>query len=241
MARKGDKVVFAVGEASGRHSSVWRIWPQKSKSAPRSDIYVTAIPLGGALKVSLHQSGSWSISFTQEFEAKSLAEGAWLNRSRHLDIFPRPGELAPGVTLALRIWIPESELRKTPVEPTHKSLVWVPAAPQGHVTDIQIFITAPSATVSNWPGKNSMKTELVGKFKTTDDDTVWVVHRSDPASSDFVAELARVKAVDRSGAKRLDSSEPIDPDTPNLRAIAPTDDSTGNKVLVELAMSNDAA
>ena len=56
MGRPRENVVrFAVGGPNRPWSTVWRLWTGKGTS----DVYISARTLGGALKVSLHESGTW--------------------------------------------------------------------------------------------------------------------------------------------------------------------------------------
>ena len=164
MSRKAEQVYrFGVRSHNMRMSKVWRVW-----SLPRtgkSDVFLTAGRLAGIFKASLHQSGTWQVSFTSQFVSKISDRGTWTKVSRHFDRWQRPDEVGHGVTLALRILIPSSELREGSndagaIKPVH----WVPAPAIGLAVSFDILITKPETQVSDWPGRRSMDTELVSRF-----------------------------------------------------------------------------
>ena len=83
-------------------STVWGIFSAKRSA----DMYICPRMLGGAVKVSLHQSGSWHVGLTAE-GATNLSCG----ESRHWDIWKRGGDIAPGTVRAWYLLIPDQELR----------------------------------------------------------------------------------------------------------------------------------
>lgn len=62
----GEGCRIQISDAVGRVSTVWRVF--SGKKAP--DFFVVPMMLGGALKVSLHASGSWQVGFTKEYQNK---------------------------------------------------------------------------------------------------------------------------------------------------------------------------
>jgi hypothetical protein len=100
----GGVVRFAVG-APGRRSNIYRLWTSKNNA----DAYLAARAVAGTQKISFHMgSGSWSRSFVSAEKAQQyVGEGA----TRHIDIWPRPPDFAPGVTRAYTIIVPGTELR----------------------------------------------------------------------------------------------------------------------------------
>ena len=88
----------------GRCSTVWAIFSAKHGA----DMYICPRMLRGAVKVSLHQSGSWQVGLTAERPADPCSSG-----SRHWDIWKRGEELAPGTVRAYYLLIPDQELRLT--------------------------------------------------------------------------------------------------------------------------------
>lgn len=85
-----------------RCSTVWAVFSAKRTA----DIYISPRMLGGEVKVSLHETGSWQAGLTAE-SPNHLRSGG----SRHWDIWKRGGELAPGTVRAWYLLIPDQELR----------------------------------------------------------------------------------------------------------------------------------
>jgi hypothetical protein len=143
----------------------------------KSDIYLACRELGGSLKVSLHESGDWRIAYTQEFFKENL--GAFPDKcdNRVIMQWPRPPQIAKGVTLAFRIITPYSAVSTAFDISLSKPIIWIPVPPENRAVEIDIIITAPNILVSGWPDKKSMKTRLVGSMLLDIGDTVWIVHR----------------------------------------------------------------
>jgi hypothetical protein len=96
---KSRRIQLTGGPA--RCSTVWAIFSAKHTA----DMYICPRMLGGAVKVSLHQSGSWQVGFTTE----SRTHLRWAG-SRHWEMWKRGEELAPGTTRAWYL-LPDQELR----------------------------------------------------------------------------------------------------------------------------------
>jgi hypothetical protein len=112
---RGGKVRFLGLSADGRTSSSWSVWTSRN----HKDVYLAPRQLAGQVKVSLHQSGSFSTSFVSEQKAaRWLGVGA----ERHLDIWDRPPEFEPGWTrffeVILSRWGPAMPCTSTYSTPT---------------------------------------------------------------------------------------------------------------------------
>lgn len=115
-------------DGSGRCSTVWAIFSAKRTA----DIYVCPRIMGGAVKVSLHQSGSWQVGFTKESSAKLNA-----GRTRHWDIWKGGAEIGPGTVRAWYLLIPDQELRAADEDTkAHK----VPPVGPDHAASIELLI-----------------------------------------------------------------------------------------------------
>src|SRR4051812_36013150 len=90
---------FAVTDNNGRRGATWKIWTPKHKA----DIYLVCRELKGAIKTSLHESGSWHSGYTDDALGKYFEDEKILEQKKYIDIWPRPKEIAEGVTLAFRI------------------------------------------------------------------------------------------------------------------------------------------
>jgi hypothetical protein len=111
-----------------RCSTVWVVF-----SARRgTDVYICPRMLGGAVKVSLHQSGSWHVGLTAE-SAAHVGSG----ESRHWDIWKRGEDLAPGALRAWYLLIPHQELRVAAHDP--KAYKLPPVGPE-HAAAIEFLM-----------------------------------------------------------------------------------------------------
>ena len=235
MSRKAEQVCrFGVRSHDMRISKVWRVWtlPRTGKS----DVYLTCGRLAGIFKASLHQSGTWQVSFTSQFTEKISDRGTWKKTSRHFDSWQRPDEIGPGVTLALTILIPASELRKDENNTGVTKLVhWVAAPSVGLAVSFDILITKPETTVSDWPGKRSMGTQLVARMSLAGNELLWVVHRVEVVSQEVLDSIAKARSS-QNAAIRLDSRRALDFTNKNLRVILMHRVNDGSYLLIEAAI-----
>ncbi len=179
MSRRKWKVIrFGVRSPEGFRSSTWRCWTQTGGG--KHDFYVMCRAVTGALKTSMHQSGLWHVAFSKEFIEKTSSEIGWTQDDRKIDEWLRPAEIAPGITLAYRLVIPESALTIRVTSDDDKDVVWIPSPPKGMATEISFLLTSPKVVISHWPGKRSMNTKLIGKLLLENDETLWIVHRVTP-------------------------------------------------------------
>jgi len=165
---------FGITDGEGHGASTWKLWTHRGKG--KSDIYLTCRALGGALKASLHQSGSWHLAYTQRTFEEKVEAAVAKQRDRFIERWPRPKSIAEGVTLAFRIVTPWSSVISS-IGETKSNIIWIPNAPKPKATEIDVITTAQTAPVSGWPGKRSMGTSLVGSFQLENGEAVWVVHR----------------------------------------------------------------
>lgn len=166
---------FGIREDPDRRSATWKLWTDAAKG--KSDVYLASRSLGGSLKASLHQSGSWHYAHSpRTFEDRVKGAIPKLT-TRFVETWDRPAEITLGVTLAFRILTPASAVVSTPLRGSQSGIIWLPNAPAGKAREIDILLTSPNARVTDWPGKRSMSTELVGSFTLENGETVWAVHR----------------------------------------------------------------
>jgi hypothetical protein len=105
-AGPGERVRFAVFAPDGRRSMAWTVGTTRRTR----DVYVTARPLGGTWKMSLHQSGRWNSGLTAE-RAVAMAPPI---PDRHWDQWQQPAEFAPGIRRSVELVFPDVELRGWP-------------------------------------------------------------------------------------------------------------------------------
>jgi hypothetical protein len=162
---------FGVVDGHGHRASSWKCWVETGRG--KNDIYLTCRNLR-AFKASFHESGSWHVAFdSQRFP--SMFEDADRPPSRFAMQWSRPPELAPGVLLLCRVLVPwyaptvaDSQLDST--------VTWVQTAPHGKALEFAVIITSAATRVSDWPGRRSMNTHLVGSVSLESGDRVWVVY-----------------------------------------------------------------
>lgn len=190
-----SKVRFAVGKPEGPRSAVWRLWTNQS------DVYVASRNVAVATKVSLHGSGKWRAAY----------HGPGLvfvdpGKDRAFDKWERPSEAVPGLTVALLIMVPSSEVTMPPhPEDMHDlrrvKIEWVPPAPEGRLTQFHVVFTtaqATAATLPNWPGRFNMGTRLIFRADLPNTETIWVVTREQPVTETIEQMLgdSRRKMID---------------------------------------------
>lgn len=135
----GGTIRWGIFAPDGRRSPSWRVWTSKQTD----DCYVAGRDVAGEVKISLHASGEWQHSITQPAAARrALAE-------RHLDRWVRPPDFAPGWTVGVRVWIPDSELREWPSSepPEAGRVLAVPLAEQGNATLVTVYVEEPNSAM----------------------------------------------------------------------------------------------
>jgi hypothetical protein len=124
----GKSCGLQLTDGANRFSTVWGVFSAKRGA----DMYVAPRMLGGAVKVSLHQSGSWQAGL-----ADARPAHRWSNGSRHWDIWKRGPELAPGTVRGWYLLIPNQELRTGPADGrAHR----VPPVGDGHAVSIEFLM-----------------------------------------------------------------------------------------------------
>jgi hypothetical protein len=185
-AGPGGAVRFAVFAADGSRSGTWRVWTSRRQL----DVYITARSMARSWKVSLHQSGSWQHGFVS---AEQAATAGRPRDRRHLDIWPRPADFAPGAWRGLSLWIPHDELRQWPpgsVE--HGSVVAVPSAGPAHAAALEfVFMTGDHAVRLEF----AEPVFLVARLTRPDNSVVAVVARRVPWPLEEQQWLQRQKAT----------------------------------------------
>lgn len=71
---------FGIHDGFTRRAATWKVWTETANG--NSDVYLACRALGGSLKASLHQSGSWHIAIRQEHLNKMLIDKRY-DASRH--------------------------------------------------------------------------------------------------------------------------------------------------------------
>ena len=179
----------------------------------------------------MHQSGNWHVAFSKSTYEEKVEGAVPSLDSRFADKWPRPPEIADGVTLAFRIITPESAVSSNSKVQNPNKVVWASAPPDGKALEIYICITIPSAKISEWPGKDSMGTELIGSFQLNNGDTVWAVSQSIDCP-DF-SKLGTGTGHFFKGKSKSDLQE-----SDNLRALVFGDNPDGSRVIYDTAIKS---
>ena len=222
MSNKSS-IRVGVCASTGLVSATWKIWSKNN------EIYILNRVAGRFFKASLHQSGNWQISFTSEF----IADKNVPNQSRHMEKWKAPMDnVGKGMTLAFRIIIPESELRKPTPNASMKKINWIKAPKKGDLTEIDLILTNSNVKVSNWPGKNSMKTSLLKEIKLSNENTLWIVYRYQTMGKNDIKQLDKYRKACQSKIKEWNQGEPGKP-----KVILIGDENDGSRKFIELSLS----
>lgn len=62
-------------------------------------------------------------------------------------------------------------------EAVRKRVAWLPVAPEKQMTEVSIFLVDGQLPPDDWPGKDSMRTKLVGLMPMEHGGTVPIVYR----------------------------------------------------------------
>jgi hypothetical protein len=163
---------FTVRTEAGQRAATWKCWSPSDKE----DVYVICRDIQGALKTSLHQSGRWHVAYFEGFfEESVLEEQHGTGPGRFIDTWDRPGPMAPGVTLALRIVTPWSSVMIVDPSPSPAHMVNIPAPSEGRAIDCVVFLRDGPIPPNDWPGQRSMGTKLVGTYTLPSGNAVQIV------------------------------------------------------------------
>ncbi len=169
-----QSIRFGITDGKGNRAATWKCW--SPVGVGKNDVYLVCRNLGGVLKTSLHQSGQWHIAYSNKFFEENVDDPKHKEKGRFLEKWPRPKDLAPGLTLAYRILTPWSAVNTPYDESNFKKTIWVPNANSGKATEIDIIITAPYTKTTGWPGSRSMNTKFVDSMRLDSGETVWIIY-----------------------------------------------------------------
>lgn len=174
---------FGIREGDKR-AGTWKLWTTAGRG--QSDVYLAARSIGGELKVSLHESGSWRLAFSEKaFRERVQGIVPHLN-ARSVEAWPRPHEMSPGVTRALGIVTPFSAVATPIGQGFPRDMIWLPNAPIGRVTEITLFLCRGVNPFEGWPTTHWQGGSLVGSFPLESGEVVFAV-RSEQPMPDFGA------------------------------------------------------
>lgn len=217
---------FSVRDEDGHRAATWKLLT--TTGGGKHDVYLACRSLGGALKTSLHESGSWHVGFVRGFAKENLAADDPKGEDPYLDLWPRPAEIGRGVTLAYRIVVPTSGVTVPIDEALPASIIWISAAPSGKAVEIAVLFTSPNAVISGWPSRDSMGTGLVGSLALDNGEAVWVVHRVIDFPTGDLPSAGRMSWFKGKGVDDLSGGD--------IRAILFCDAEDGSRFIVDCAV-----
>lgn len=219
---------FGITDEEGHRAATWKLLTQVRTG--KSDIYLVCRTLGSKLKASLHDSGNWHYAYTQE-TFKEKVEGLLPKQTdRFIEKWTRPASIANGITLAFRIVTPSSSVSQSinEISNINGDIIWIPNAPKSKATEIDIFITAETTPVTNWPGKRSMGTSLIGSFRLENSQNVWVVY--------MVIDMPDLSSAIKGHARFFRGMGPQDLEGRNVRCLAYGQEKDGSRVIYDLVV-----
>jgi hypothetical protein len=215
-----QSIRFGVGsEQPPRRGASWKIWTPSNKF----DVYIASRDIGGALKLSLHESGQWHLAYNEAFFDEKIPKHHRDDRGRFIDTWKRPEPIAPGLTLAVRVVTPWSAMSEVASVSNKLTLIEPPI--EGRAVAVGIFVVESTVQVSGWPGKNGMGTNNVGSYDMPDGSKIWAVSW-DIECPDF-SQIPKAQANLFSGVSKSDISS-------DLRALIFGDNDDGSKTLYDL-------
>jgi hypothetical protein len=215
---------FGISDGSGRRAATWRVWTPTAKS----DVYLSCRALGGTLKASLHQSGSWHVAYSQKAYEEYVEGTAPKQDDRYLEKWPRPKPIAEGVTLAYRIVTPHSAIT-SPIGEADRKVSWVINCPPNRATEIDIMIISPTIPITGWPGKNTMGTKPIGSYTLSNGETVWVIY--------WVIDMPDLSAAIKGVGRFYKGRSKKDLESGSLRALVFGEEPDGSRVIYDCAVA----
>ena len=175
---KQRTVRFAVGTPTAPFSGVWRV------VANKDDVYIGPTRAMMAIaKLSLHKSGVWAYSATQQSGA-TFQDG-----NRRAKQWRRPPEHCPGVTRGPSILVPHTSLGSRPMLPDEPSggVIWHNPPARGELVHFSLYFVKPD-TPTKWA---SHEVELAA-LPLRSGERIVLLGSTEPAPSDFMETVERL-------------------------------------------------
>ncbi len=214
---------FGIHDGAGRRAATWKLWTEAAGG--KSEVYLACRSLGGTLKTSLHESGKWHIAYSQRAFEERVKGAIPQFEDRYIEKWPRPSELAPGITLAFRIVTPWSAVTNLIEGSNSQGVTWLPNAPEPKATEIDILMTKPTAPVTGWPGNPSMGTSLIGSIPLENGETVWAVY--------WVVDMPDFTSLGKGTGRFYKGRSEKDLDSEGLRALGFGTGPDGSRVMYD--------
>lgn len=181
MKNRSFECRFGVGDPSGQHSDVWKIWASRNQP----DVYIYSSGFQRIRKISIHGSGKRHYGITQEYWKNYGAEGLNFGIERHEEKWE--GDAPTGhhdLFIQFRIRFPSDDLRHFELRPRDVSKsTWLTPAPQHQATEVILLAGGKNikhidndGQVRNWPGRDSLGTRFLSAGPRSDGTHIWLVY-----------------------------------------------------------------
>jgi hypothetical protein len=164
---------FAINDGLGHRGATWKCFAPIGSG--KDDVYLACRELG-AIKASLHHSGQCHLAYAPTFFEAEVVGADHMPQGRFIEKWPRPKEIASGLTLALRISTPWSAVNVPYSQAAFPAMKWIPNAPTGKATEIDILLSTAATKIAGWPGRDSMGTQLIDSVQLDSGAMAWIVH-----------------------------------------------------------------
>ena len=131
-----QKIRFCIANIETKMCAAsWKVWSPPNKD----DIYIACRELKGAIKISLHQSGTWHLAYDTNFYDQKIPDDAAEDKGRFIHTWNPPVNNGTDTLLALRIVTPWSAVGSE-LHPSPK-LHYIDPPGKDEAVEIGIFIT----------------------------------------------------------------------------------------------------
>lgn len=164
---------FGVVGQPGYRAESWKCWTNSGQD--KRDFYLSNRAVK-AVKLSFHETGDWRFAYT----SRELFDEEALPPRRLLNEYKQPLPHAELLTLACRIHVP-FHAANIPDRQLDPSVHWIPCAPLGYSVEFAIFLSEWPFDPEDWPGRQAMKTQVVGSIPLERSGRLWVVYHTVPS------------------------------------------------------------
>jgi hypothetical protein len=163
---------FGVVGQPGYRAESWKCWTNTGQD--KRDFYLSNRAVK-AIKLSFHETGDWRFAYTSRefFNEENIPPNRLLNK------YLQPLPHAEGLILACRIHIPYHAVN-IPDSQLDPSVYWIPCAPSGYSIEFAIILSE-WFDPEDWPGRQSMRTQVVGSIPLERSGRLWVVYHTVPS------------------------------------------------------------
>ena len=169
------EIRFCIHDGKGNRAATWKCWSPSSSG--KNDVYIATRELGGAIKISFHQSGQCHLAYIQKYWEEQVPNEFKNEKGRYIYKWEVPEHNEAGCKLLFRVVTPYSSTSVPFKYSEYKKMNWVDNCPDGLATEVYFILALPGVTISGWPGNNAMDTKLIGSYELSDGTSLWLVFR----------------------------------------------------------------